>query len=106
MQLLVDDRARNRGQSRHGRPLGSAIQSLFADAARFTRHSPGDRWFVDETYFNVNGVWRYAYRAIGQHGQIIDVLVGTRRDGGRVEARSPESIRTQAPIDWCRPTAG
>ena len=22
---------------------------LLADAARFTRHSPGDRWFVDET---------------------------------------------------------
>jgi transposase-like protein len=23
---------------------------LFTDAARFARHSPGDRWFVDETY--------------------------------------------------------
>jgi transposase-like protein len=23
---------------------------LLADAARFARHSPGDRWFVDETY--------------------------------------------------------
>src|ERR671914_595258 len=23
---------------------------LLADAARFCRHSPGDRWFVDETY--------------------------------------------------------
>jgi transposase-like protein len=23
---------------------------LFADAARFARHAPGDRWFVDETY--------------------------------------------------------
>jgi hypothetical protein len=31
---------------------------LFADAARFTRHAPGDRWFVDETYVKVNGVWR------------------------------------------------
>jgi transposase-like protein len=32
--------------------------SLLADAARFARHSPGDRWFVDETYVKVNGVWR------------------------------------------------
>jgi transposase-like protein len=35
---------------------------LLADAARFARHSPGDRWFVDETYVKVNGVWRYVYR--------------------------------------------
>src|SRR4051812_11973485 len=52
---------------------------LLADAARFTRHSPGDRWFVDETYVKVNGVWRYVYRAIDQHGQVIDVLLSARR---------------------------
>jgi transposase-like protein len=48
---------------------------LLADAARFARHAPGDRWFVDETYVKVNGVWRYVYRAVDQHGQVIDVLV-------------------------------
>src|SRR6185369_15066553 len=37
---------------------------LLADAARFARHGPGDRWFVDETYVKVNGVWRYVYRAV------------------------------------------
>src|SRR3954467_1013176 len=47
---------------------------LLADAARFARHSPGDRWYVDETYVKVNGVWRYVYRAVDQHGQVIDVL--------------------------------
>ena len=54
---------------------------LLADAARFARHAPGDRWFVDETYVKVNGVWRYVYRAVDQHGQVIDVLVSARRDG-------------------------
>ena len=53
---------------------------LLAEAARPCRHSPGDRWFVDETYVKVNGVWRYVYRAIDQHGQVIDVLVSKRRD--------------------------
>jgi IS6 family transposase len=53
---------------------------LLADAARFARRSPGDRWFVDETYVKVAGVWRYVYRAIDQHGQVIDVLVSARRD--------------------------
>jgi transposase-like protein len=52
---------------------------LLADAARFCRHSPGDRWFCDETYVKVNGVWRYVYRAIDQYGQVIDVpSVGCR----------------------------
>jgi transposase-like protein len=27
-------------------------------------HAPGDRWFVDETYVKVNGVWLYVYRAV------------------------------------------
>jgi transposase-like protein len=53
---------------------------LLADAARFTRHSPGDRWFVDETWVRVNGVWRYVHRAVDQHGQVIDVLLSARRD--------------------------
>jgi transposase, IS6 family len=55
---------------------------LLADAARFARHSPGRRWFVDETYVKVNGVWRYVYRAIDEDGQVIDVLVSARRDAG------------------------
>jgi IS6 family transposase len=58
---------------------------LLADAARFARHSPGDRWFVDETYVKVAGVGRYVYRAVDQRGQIIDVLVSKHRDGKAAE---------------------
>jgi transposase-like protein len=54
--------------------------TLLLDAARLRRHSPGDRWFVDETYVKVNRVWRYVDRAIDQHGQVIDVLLSARRD--------------------------
>jgi transposase, IS6 family len=53
---------------------------LLADAARPCRHSVGDRWFVDETYVKVAGRWRYVYRAVDQHGQIIDVYVSPTRD--------------------------
>jgi transposase-like protein len=35
---------------------------------------------VDETYVKVGEAWRYVYRAVDQHGQVIDVLVSTRRD--------------------------
>jgi IS6 family transposase len=53
---------------------------LLIDAARPCRHSVGDRWFVDETYVKVAGVWRYDYRAVDQHGQVIDVYVSKRRN--------------------------
>jgi IS6 family transposase len=49
-------------------------------AARPCRHSVGDRWFVDETYVRVAGVWRYVYRAVDQNGQVIDVNVSKRRN--------------------------
>jgi transposase-like protein len=69
---------------------------LLADAARFARHAPGDRWFVDETYVKVNGVWRYVYRAVDQQGQVIDVLLTSRRDATaarRFFIRALESLK-------------
>jgi IS6 family transposase len=53
---------------------------LVIEAARPCRHSVGDRWFVDETYVRVAGVWRYVYRAVDQHGQVIDLNVSKRRN--------------------------
>jgi IS6 family transposase len=52
----------------------------FVDAARRSRHGTGDRCFVDETYVRVAARWSYLYRAVDQHGQVLDVLVATRRD--------------------------
>jgi transposase, IS6 family len=60
--------------------------SEFIDAARPGRHAAGDRWFVDETYVKVAGRWFYLYRAIDQHGQVIDVLLSQRRDGASARA--------------------
>ena len=53
---------------------------LVVEVARPCRHSVGGRWFVDETYVKVGGVWRYVYRAVDQDGQVIDVYVSRRRD--------------------------
>ena len=53
---------------------------LVIEAARPCRHSVGDRWFVDETSVRVAGVWHSVYRAVDQHGQVMDVLVSERRD--------------------------
>jgi len=53
---------------------------LWIDAARPCRHAVGGRWFVDETYVKVACKWRYVYRAVDQHGQVIDVFVSKRRN--------------------------
>ena len=55
---------------------------LLIDAARSCRHLAGDRWFVDETYVKVSGLWCYVNRAVDQHGRVIDVYVSRRRDIG------------------------
>ena len=52
----------------------------FIEAARPCRRLPGDRWFLDETHIKVAGRWTYLYRAVDQHGHVIDVYLSRRRD--------------------------
>jgi transposase, IS6 family len=39
-------------------------------------------WQVDETYVGVGGRWRYLFRAIDNHGRLIDSMLSHRRDMG------------------------
>ena len=55
--------------------------------------SPLAGWLVDETYVKVNGVGRYVYRGIDQHGQVIDVLVPARRDAAAARRFFQRSLR-------------
>ena len=47
-----------------------------------------------ETYVKVNGTWRYVYRAVDQHGQVIDALVSPRRDAGAARRFFTRALRT------------
>jgi transposase, IS6 family len=70
----------------------------FIEAARLCRHAPGDGWFVDETYLKVAGRWTYLYRAIDQHGQVIDVMLSARRDlaAARTDHRRRTRVRAES----------
>ena len=74
---------------------------LFIDAARPCRHSPGGRWFVDETYVKVAGKQRYLYRAIDQFGQVIDVYLSPRRDAkaARVFFANATALTQTEPVE-------
>jgi len=51
-----------------------------AVAIRAHRRPLGRRWYVDEVFMFRRGNKLYLYRAIDQHGQVIDVLLRSRRD--------------------------
>jgi transposase, IS6 family len=37
-------------------------------------------WRVDETYVGVGGRWKYLFRAVDKHGQLIDFMLADRRN--------------------------
>ena len=40
---------------------------------------PGDKWHLDEV-FVINGATHYLWRAVDQHGDVLDILVQSRRN--------------------------
>ena len=53
---------------------------LYQEAARSRRRRVGHHWSIDETYIRIAGRWSYAFRAIDEEGQVIDVYVSPTRD--------------------------
>ncbi|MCX4460113.1 IS6 family transposase [Streptomyces sp. NBC_01728] len=53
-----------------------------AYAAGLRRRKPraGDKWHLDEVFVKINGERRYLWRAVDQDGNVLDVLVQSRRD--------------------------
>lgn len=42
--------------------------------------SPGDKWHLDEVFIKIAGKTHYLWRAVDQAGNVLDVLVTSRRD--------------------------
>jgi len=41
----------------------------------------GDTFFIDEVFVKINGIQHYLWRAVDQDGEVVDVLLQSRRDG-------------------------
>ena len=54
---------------------------LFAKALKRRRPQPGDKWFMDEVFIRIRGKLHYLWRAVDQDGNVLDILVQSRRSG-------------------------
>jgi putative transposase len=52
----------------------------YANALRRRRPRPGDKWHLDEVFIKINGQRRYLWRAVDQHGAVLDILFTSRRN--------------------------
>ena len=47
---------------------------------RRRRDRMGDTWYLDELFVNIQGQRQYLWLAVDQDGDVIDILVQSRRD--------------------------
>ncbi len=52
----------------------------FANELRRRRPQPGDKWHLDEVFIKINGKHHYLWRAVDQDGNVLDILVQSRRN--------------------------
>ena len=58
-------------------------------------------WRVDETYVRVGGKWKYLFRAVDQHGRLIDFMLSDRRNtkaARRFLAKALKVMRNWPPV--------
>ncbi len=59
------------------------VQRYAPEIEKRVRQYQGSRsgsWRVDETYVRVGGRWKYLFRAVDKHGQLIDFMLTDRRN--------------------------
>ncbi len=53
---------------------------IYANGLRRRSPRPGDQWHLDEVFLKINGRLHYLWRAVDQDGDVLDILVQSRRD--------------------------
>ena len=62
------------------RQWGLKFGADFACKLRKRRPRPGDTWHMDEVHIRIRGQLHYLWRAVDQHGVVLDILVQDRRN--------------------------
>lgn len=56
------------------------LGAAYAAGLRLRRPQAGDKWHLDEVFIKVNGQRQYLWRAVDQDGNVLDILVPSRRN--------------------------
>ena len=62
------------------REWGLRFGRLFANTLKRRRPKPGDKWHLDEVFLRIQGKTHCLWRAVDQHGNVLDILVQSRRN--------------------------
>ena len=69
----------------------------YARRLRRGRGRMGNTWYLDELFVNIQGRRQYLWRAVDQDGDLIDILVQSRRDRPRCDAVLPQAPERARP---------
>lgn len=88
----------------------------YANGLRRRWARPGDKWHLDEVFIKIHGETHYLWRAVDQHGTVLDILVQSRRHAQAAKKffrrlltglRAAPSLSGSFDTPWCqRFTAG
>ena len=53
---------------------------IYAERIRRRRPRPSDRWHLDEVFLKIGGKTVYLWRAVDDEGEVLDILVQSKRD--------------------------
>jgi putative transposase len=67
----------------------------FANQIRRRLPRAGDKWHLDEVAIKIGGVQHWLWRAVGQNGLVLDVLVQSRRDKRAAKWTSPRKVESR-----------
>ena len=82
---------------RWGRKFGGA----YAAEIRRRQAATGDKWHLDEVVISIRGETHWLWRAVDQHGVVLDILVQSRRDARYCNLTSGNSFGDGA-VSPCR----
>ena len=57
-------------------------QSQSVVVSTIKRRPQPDKWHLNEVFSRINGELQFLWRAVGQDGVVLDILVHSRRDAG------------------------